>query len=137
MGKYKDDPSGVKYGEIAIRLGLTRNAIFVMRIQQKEKFKYIQSIDPYFEKAYRIYAKHQVELTNRLQEIYYELEEDRKLSNFSRYLYKKGIYTAPTSWVASVARSIFRIAKNMPPHLSYIRRIKVVAAYEDYKKENK
>lgn len=134
--KYELDPSGLSYGAIAKRLGLNRNAIFVMRNQQRVKFDYIKSLDPYFEKAYRMYERKVNAIQQDLQNIYYELEEVKKLKRFSEVLCDAGFYTAKASWSNGIVLMAFGCSGSSIPHESFIKKEKIVKFYKENKDAN-
>ncbi len=130
--KRSKDPSGLSYTQIAARLGINRNAIYVMRLQQPERFAYVHELHPHFEEGYRRYRQMQSEVMLELQGIYYELEEKRLISSFSRYLYKLGIYGSKIGWANSAVTSLFKFDVHRLSHSGLLRKIAVIKAYETF-----
>jgi hypothetical protein len=135
MSKYKKDPSMLSYKRIAERLGISPNTIFVMRIQQPERFKYILELDPYFEIGYRKYQSLQEETLIKLQTIYYELEDNRQVYAFSKFLTKKGIYKSERSWYNSIKNIWIPDLQSMK-HPSLLMKIETINVYPEFRKLN-
>ena len=129
------DASGQSYTQIAKNLGISRNAIYVMRKQQSEKFKFIKDLDPEFEKGFRKYRAMQREVVDELQSIYYVLSDRRLLSAFSGYLCGLGIYGSPLGWSYAVSKGLFKFDITGMAHSGLLRRSKVIQAYKIFKKD--
>lgn len=126
------DPSGLSYTAIAQRLELSPDAIYMMKGKQRDRFDYIYTLDPYFEKGYRKYIEQQEDSILIIRDIYYDLEERQELSRFSEYLYELGIYSNPMSWVNGARIYLFAPLGRPYRHDGLLRRLKVIDAYETY-----
>ncbi len=125
----------LSYKRIAERLGISPNTIFVMRKQQQERFKYILKLDPYFEIGYRKYKSLQEETLIKLQTIYYELEDNRQIYAFSKFLAKKGIYKSERSWNNSIQNIWISDSQSMK-HPSLLMKIETINVYPEFRKLN-
>ena len=135
--KYEKDPSGMSYCKISRRLGLRRNVVFVMRKQQPDRFNYIKSLDPFFERGYRKYLELQQDVVDELQGIYYELADEKHLHKFSAYLYELGIYGSKASWACAVEKTIFKHDIRSMSHNGLMKKMKVIEAYDNFEYEEK
>lgn len=129
----RKDPSGLTYTQIALRLGISHNAIYVMRRQQSPRFTYIYTLHSHFEKGFRLYQQLQEETLLTLQAMYYQLEDDQLLLPFSRFLHNEGLYGSDISWYNTVKMNYFRLAgtKGMQ-HKFLLKKLEVLKAYERF-----
>jgi len=121
---------------VSKRLGLHPNTISVMRHSQKEKYKYIQEMDPDFELGYPMYKEEQSDVLASLQNMYFELEDRRKLSAFSKYLSDLGLYKNPNVWQTIAYKNMFLVSlQDTLSHSGFILKKKVLKAYQTFKKD--
>ena len=94
----RQDVNGIGQ-EVADRAGVYRNYFYRLRASNLECFEYMKSLCPTdMAKGYRMYQDLRVDVTNRACDIYYELEDDRLLNDFGRFLVEHGVYANPFSY---------------------------------------
>ena len=119
---------------VSRRLGLHPNTIAVMKCNQKEKYNYILGMDPDFELGYPMYKDEQTDVIAALQDMYFELEDKRKLNTFSGYLCDLGLYKNPNVWQTVAYKNMFiTCLQDTLSHSGFILRKKVLKAYQTFK----
>lgn len=90
------------------QLGLCKNFFYNLKKNNPECLAYIEAKAPGdIVKAYRLYIKEKVEVTERAGEIYHELEDKYLLFKFGKYLVHKKIYKSDKTYFYS-HRTIFK-----------------------------
>ena len=128
------DPTGRSWAEIARCLGIKPGRIWTWRCVYPEVIEYIYSFDENsFENAYRKYVEASKDIRYQIREIYEELEYDRKISAFSKYLYESGIYSNSNTFATTAVSTFYSVSENIMRTSSYDRFIKIIEAYEQFK----
>ena len=91
------------YNEISLKLGMSKNGIYMMRSSCNPRFKYIDSLkNGDFYEASRLYQLEMNEIKSSLVDIYYELADDNKISDFGKYLVEKDVYKHNNSFGSTI-----------------------------------
>jgi len=117
----------------ATDLGLAESTFPMMKKLQRERFDYILSLDDCLTEGYRKYSRLRMDALERLQEIFYELEDKRQLLRFSTFLYEKGLYGSKESWSHSAVKSIFRTEPRYMHHKTFLKKLEIIKLYEEYR----
>ena len=127
----------VSASKAAIHLGFTKDHFAVMKRLTPDKFYYIRSLDEdNMVIAYERYKHIQNEIKNALIDIYYELVEKRKFSEFCRTLIPHGIFENEHSAQSAIPDAIFNTADGFYYHDQFLRYQKIVELFSKYKKES-
>jgi hypothetical protein len=106
--------------QTAMELGLHPNWFHTVKKTNMEKYRYICSLDPNLKKGYIKYLEENEQLMRDLEELYYELYDDRSIYEFSRYLYKKGLYKHRNTFSTVIIKYIRKI-EPVFRHSSFIK----------------
>ena len=117
----------------ATDLGLAESTFPMMKKLQRERFDYILSLDADLTAGYHKYSRLRMDALERLQEIFYELEDKRELLKFSTFLYKKGLYGSKESWSHSAVKAIFRLEPRYIHHKTFLKKLEIIRVYEEYR----
>jgi len=110
----------INYARIARALGIHENYFAVMKTSQQPKYRYMTSLDKDLIKAYRLYQKESSMVMEEAIANYYWLEDNRLISEFSKYLYEKGLYRNHNSFSTSASKVLFKIGGQFACHNSFI-----------------
>ena len=128
------DPTGRSWTEIARCLNIKPHTIWTWRCVHPEIIEFIYTFDESsFENAYRKYQEAVQDIRQEIQEIIEHLEDNRKISAFSQYLYEKNIYKHRLSFATTAIYTFYGIKDNMTRVSDFKRFCKIVEAYEQFK----
>ncbi len=111
----------MKSSEAAIKLGLSKNYFMVLKIESKDKYNYIIALNEDLFKAYLLYVDETEDIKTKAIDMYYYLQERKKLTEFGRILYKKQLISQPTYFYASCTRTLFRSRIGFGKHETFIK----------------
>jgi hypothetical protein len=119
------------------RLEMARTTLSTMRTMVPTKYKYIMSLHSEPERAILKYQSLFSDEMNKAQEMYYELEEHNKRTEFSEYVFKQGIYKRKDSFRYAIEEYPFRIREDKLPSLSALHKFrKINELYTEWRKDN-
>lgn len=121
--------------EAALSLGKNRNFFFVMRKNQPDRFAYLTSKNKNLVAAYNECELEIAGTLDKLEAIFYILEERRKQSKFSELAYLHGLYGSKLSLTNSLKKQIFMIRDNSINFKLYLKMKKLINLYEEHKDE--
>ncbi len=92
------------------------------------------AMNPDFELSYPMYRDEQTDVVAALQNMYFELEDRRKLSTFSKYLSDLGLYKNPNVWQTIAHRDMFLVSlQDTLSHSGFMLKKKVLKAYQTFR----
>jgi len=106
-----------------------------MKSTCKPRFEYISSLDPDFAKGYRKYYEMMNQTKQDLADIYYELEDEKKVLDFGRYLFKNKVYGNENSFGTGAPKKIFSSRDGFGSYKGYITALETIRYYELYLEE--
>lgn len=118
-------------------LGVSRNTMHVMKTQNRKKYDYIVSLDDDLEKAIRKYQEIGQQVIGQSTEDYFWLDDRRLKNQFSKYLYKLGLYGSPYSYIQSIDNILFVNSLQLTNYNTIIKQQKVHQAFVEFKKDYK
>jgi len=115
----------------SIELGFSRCYLATLKSLYRDKFDYIQSLDDNIVFAYRKYEDEYIDIKSKLTEIWFELEEESKLNEFSRFVHSKDIYAGPTVFMSTVPRFLFKVHERIR-HSALLSYKKMIEIYPEF-----
>jgi len=107
--------------QVARELNINQNYFALLKNTNKEAFKYMSSLDTNLFDSYHKYTKEQDETKARLTDIYYLLNDLSLVSQFSKYLNKKGYYNNWNGFTTTIAGVLFTVREGFFSHTIFIK----------------
>lgn len=121
--------------EVAEYFGLHFNTFYSIKNSNRKRFEYMFGLDKSKILSYRKYIDKQVEVKQRLTYIYYELQDQKRLTDFSSFLRVAGLFTSDLSFLNAVSKIIFSSDSYFTKHETFIKYEKIVELYySEYKR---
>lgn len=120
--------------EVAEHFGLHSNTFHSIKNSNPEKFNYMFGFCENKIKSYQTYLDKQVAVKQQLTHIYYELQDKKKITDFSRFLKTKGLFGSDLSFLNAVSGIVFVEDQTFQKHESFIKYEKIINLYDEYKK---
>ena len=134
MGRRGD---GFITGDMTDRLGLTRNHFYVMKSSNIHKFRYIKALGTNIYEAYNAYMDEMIDVKLNAEDIYFWLEDRRKVSLFSFFLKRKGVYSSDLSYSNTTKTVLFNSADGFGTHRSFIKQKQILFCFDEFMKLHK
>jgi len=98
----------VSHIEAETSLGLHKNYFSSLKYYNEDIYDQIVELgDGNLISGYRKFLDLYLDLKSKSQELYFELKENKKLLNFSKFLFDKGVYRSSGSYANSISSIIF------------------------------
>jgi len=79
----------------------------------------------------------EIEVKHRVEEMYWNLEDEERLYAFSTHLAKEGLYRHPLSFVCNAQRVIFNGLDRFSSRRAYRKYRRILEIFGEFKKEGK
>ena len=118
--------------DAAVALGMHPKTFTVMKSTYPDKFQHIYDYCPDdFATAYKLYLDEVKRVQDGSKKMYKELEKHRLLTDFSHYVYKKGLYGSKT-WSSAAKMALFTSANGISYHNTFLKFKAILEAYPKY-----
>jgi len=119
----------------SLSLGQDKNFFSTMKHGNIAKFDYVKSLGKNMVEGYNNYVAEFEQTKNIITDIYYILEEKRKVSSFCRCLADDGLYASDASAQNSLVKLLFAIDNNGSiNHNTFLKIQKILKTFNEVKK---
>lgn len=119
----------------SLSLGQDKNFFSTMKHGNMEKFDYVKSLGKNMVEGYNNYVTEFDNNKNALTEIYYMLEDKRKVSSFCRCLTDDKLYASDASAQTSLVKLLFAINTNESiNHNTFLKIQKILKTFNEVKR---
>jgi len=118
---------------LAKRVGKSNSYFFIVKKTNKELFDFYFSFDKDNLKSYYLALEKIENAMLLVQNIYFELEENKLKVQFSKYLSEKNVYKNKHTFL--VVESDIYLKKRYVNYKTYLKHLQIIKYYEDFKKE--
>ena len=121
---------------VAKVFGYNKNHFYVLRLKSPERFNYIKNINQNdFLDSYSKYVEEMEVLKEKLQEIYYFLEDRKLIHKFSIYVHEAKMFKNFNHVSNSLSDVIFSNKIGFHFHKTYIKYKKFIPLFDKFIKE--
>jgi len=114
-------PKPISLRSVAMRLDIHPNYFAHLKSTNKVAFKYVTDMDESLFDGYNKYTKEQEDTKARLIDVYYLLSDLSLISQFSRYLHKKGYYSNWNGFSTTITGILFTVREGFFSHTVFIK----------------
>ncbi|DAB40266.1 MAG TPA: hypothetical protein CFH81_08715 [Sulfurovum sp. UBA12169] len=104
----KQKETFLSLGEVARQYGFSKDYFARMKHTNPKKYAYIASLDDDFFIAFGKFKHEYESLFYALEKMFFDLEQKRKIYQFSQILHKKGFFKHTNSYVTGVQKLVFK-----------------------------
>jgi hypothetical protein len=118
--------------KLAEKLNLNRNYFHMIKATSPDKYNYMMSLDKDIATAYHKYQDEVLSVYYRAQDMYYEMADDKSLTQFSKHLKGIGMYKHDLSFINALSTVVFKSTPGLN-HITFVKYKEVINEYDRFK----